>query len=139
MQLLMSQTNFLVLSICIPKRIDRIISEVQLWKKNSFLVLTSGKFLEALGGGIGTGSIFCLSFSLSNRVGTLCIFNETVKVRKFWNENMKSSHYPKHERKCLKNSALKTLRAEFFKFSRWYFGQHDDFIFSFLNFLTCNF
>ena len=37
-------------------------------KKNSFLVLTSGKFLEALGRGIGTGSIFCLSFSLSNRV-----------------------------------------------------------------------
>ena len=38
------------------------------YKKNSFLVLTSGKFLEALGSGIGTGSIFCLSFSLSNRV-----------------------------------------------------------------------
>ena len=37
-------------------------------KKILFLVLTSGKFLEALGGGIGTGSIFCLSFSLSNRV-----------------------------------------------------------------------
>ena len=27
-----------------------------------------GKFVEALGSGIGTGSIFCLSFSLSNRV-----------------------------------------------------------------------
>ena len=39
-------------------------------KKNPFLVLTSGKFLEALGSGIGTGSIFCLSFSLSNRVTT---------------------------------------------------------------------
>ena len=37
-------------------------------KKNPFLVLTSGKFLEALGIGIGTGSIFCLSFSLTNRV-----------------------------------------------------------------------
>ena len=37
-------------------------------KKNSFPILTSGKFLEALGGEIGTGSIFCLSFSLSNRV-----------------------------------------------------------------------
>ena len=36
-------------------------------KKKSFLGLTSGKFLEALGSGIGTGSIFCLSFSLSNR------------------------------------------------------------------------
>ena len=37
-------------------------------KKISYLVLTLGKFLEALGSGIGTGSIFCLSFSLSNRV-----------------------------------------------------------------------
>ena len=37
-------------------------------KKISFLVLTLGKFLEALGSGIRTGSIFCLSFSLSNRV-----------------------------------------------------------------------
>ena len=37
-------------------------------KKKSFLVLTSGKFLETLGSGIGTGSIICLSFSLSNRV-----------------------------------------------------------------------
>ena len=37
-------------------------------KKTSFLVLTSGKFLEALGSGIGTGSIFCLSCSLSNNV-----------------------------------------------------------------------
>ena len=33
-----------------------------------FLVLTLGKFLEALGSEIGTGSIFFLSFSLSNRV-----------------------------------------------------------------------
>ena len=40
-------------------------------KKKSFLVLTSGNFLEALGSRIGTGSIFCLSFSLSNRVCTL--------------------------------------------------------------------
>merc|ERR1712051_520741 len=40
-------------------------------KKKYFLVLTSGKFLEALGSGIGTGSIFCLSFSLSNRVQRL--------------------------------------------------------------------
>ena len=68
MQLLTSQKNFLVLSICIPKRINGIISEVQLWKRFLFLVLTLGKFLEALGSRIGTGSIFCLSFSLSNRV-----------------------------------------------------------------------
>jgi hypothetical protein len=33
-----------------------------------FLVLTSGKFLEALGSGIGTSLVFCLSFSVSNNV-----------------------------------------------------------------------
>ena len=41
-----------VLSICLPKWINGIISEVQLQKKKSkksFLVLTLGKFLEALG------------------------------------------------------------------------------------------
>jgi len=46
-------------------------------KKESFPVLTSGRFLEALGSGIKTGSIFCLSFSLSNRVnidGTTLFF-----------------------------------------------------------------
>ena len=60
--------------------------------KISFLVLTSGKFLEALGRGIGTGSIFCLSFSLSNRVhtmysGILCIFmfiRRIVYFNLFW-------------------------------------------------------
>ena len=56
------------LNNCFPKRINGIISEVQLYFFFSFLVLTSGKFLEALGSGIGTGSIFCLSFSLSNNV-----------------------------------------------------------------------
>ena len=45
---------------------DYLLSPIM--KKKSFLVFTSGKFLEALGSGIGTGSIFCLSFSLSNRV-----------------------------------------------------------------------
>ena len=92
MQLLANQKNFLVLSICIPKRINRIISEVQLWKKISLLVLTLGKFLEAVGRGIGTGSIFCLSFSLSNRVhtmysGILCIFmfiRRIVYFNLFW-------------------------------------------------------
>jgi hypothetical protein len=34
----------------------------------SFLVLTLGKFLEALGSGIGTGLVFCHSFSFSNDV-----------------------------------------------------------------------
>ena len=33
-----------------------------------FLVLTSRKFLETLGSGIGTGSVFCHSFSFSNHV-----------------------------------------------------------------------
>ena len=37
--------------------------------------------------------------------------------------------------KKLKNSAL-NFKAEFFKFFRSYFGQCDDFIFSFWNFLT---
>ena len=37
-----------VLPICLPKQISGIISDVQLQKKKSFLVLTSGKFLEAL-------------------------------------------------------------------------------------------
>ena len=34
----------------------------------SFLVLSLGKFLEDLGSGIGTGSVFCHSFSVSNDV-----------------------------------------------------------------------
>jgi hypothetical protein len=37
-------------------------------EKKMFLVLTSGKFLEALGSEIGTGLVFCLSFSVSNNV-----------------------------------------------------------------------
>jgi hypothetical protein len=37
-------------------------------KKKSFPVLTSGKFLEALGSRIGTGLVFYLSFSVSNNV-----------------------------------------------------------------------
>ena len=37
-------------------------------KKKSFLVLTSGKFLEALGSGIGTCLVFFLSFLFSNIV-----------------------------------------------------------------------
>ena len=45
-----------------------------------FLVLTSGKFLEALGSGIGTGSIFCLSFSLSNRVRELIQFQGELGI-----------------------------------------------------------
>ena len=39
-------------------------------KKKSFRFLTLGKFLEALGSGIGTGLVFCHSFSVSNNVVT---------------------------------------------------------------------
>ena len=46
---------------------NEIISDVQSLKKK-FLVFTLGKFLEALGGRIGTGLVFCHSFSVSNNV-----------------------------------------------------------------------
>ena len=49
-----------------------------------------------------------------------------LKVRKFQNENMKSSHCPKYEWKKLKNSAL-SFRAGIFKFFQLYFWQCDDF------------
>ena len=51
------------------------------YEKKSLLVLTSGNFLEALGSRIGTGSIFCLSFSLSNRVLGIRKFRFSKKVR----------------------------------------------------------
>ena len=51
-----------------PDKWDYLRSPIM--KKKSFLVLTLGNFLEALGSRIGTGSIFCLSFSLSNRVNS---------------------------------------------------------------------
>ena len=53
-------------------------------KKNPFLVLTSGKFLEALGSGIGTGSIFCLSFSLLNRVTYLVLLENVQFMGLLW-------------------------------------------------------
>jgi hypothetical protein len=37
-------------------------------EKKMFLVLTSRKFLEALESGIGTGLVFCHSFSVSSNV-----------------------------------------------------------------------
>jgi hypothetical protein len=58
-----------------------------------------------------------------------------LKVNKFQNENMKSSHCPKYERKNLKNSAL-SVQGRIFQIFRSYFGQWDDSIFSFWNFLT---
>ena len=59
------------MSICL--QINGIISEVQLdlrpiIEKIPFLVLTFGKFLEALGSGIGIGSVVCHLFSFSNDV-----------------------------------------------------------------------
>ena len=61
-------------------------------KKKSFLVLTSGKFLEALGCGIGTGSIFCLSFSLLNIVFHLVEGNmESVQYTIILKKHFKSS------------------------------------------------
>ena len=53
-----------------------------------------------------------------------------LKVSKFQNENMKSSHFPKSERKNLKNSAL-SIQGRIFQIFRSNFGQWDDFIFSF--------
>ena len=58
-----------------------------------------------------------------------------LKVSKFQNESIKSSHCPKYERKIWKILSW-ILRTEFFKFFRSYFGQCDDFIFSFWNLLT---
>ena len=53
-----------------------------------------------------------------------------LKVSKFQNENMKSSHCPKYERKNLKNSAL-SIQGKNFQIFRPYFGQCDDFKLSF--------
>ena len=58
-----------------------------------------------------------------------------LKVHKFQNENMTSSHCQKYERKNLKNSAL-SIQSIFFQIFRSYFGQWDDSRFLFWNFLT---
>ena len=58
-----------------------------------------------------------------------------LKVSKFQNENMKSSHCPKYERKNLKNSVL-SIQDKKFQIFRSYSGQCDDFILSFWNLLT---
>ena len=68
MQLLTSQKKILGPVHLHPKMDKWDYLRSPIMKKKLFLVLTSGKFLEALGSEIGTGSIFCLSFSLSNRV-----------------------------------------------------------------------
>ena len=72
--------------------------------------------------------IFFSFYMFSNVIGTL-------KVNKFRNYNKKSSHCPKYERKNLKNSAL-SIQGRIFQIFRSYFGQCDDFIFSFWNLLT---
>ena len=48
------------------------------YRKKKFLVLTLGKFLEALGSEIGTCSVFCHSFSLSNNVWIRSSLNALV-------------------------------------------------------------
>ena len=48
---------------------------------------------------------------------------------------MKSSHCPKYEQKNLKNSPL-SIQGRIFQIFRSYFGQCNNFIFSFWNFLT---
>ena len=56
-----------------------IVVRCPIIEKMSFLVLTSGKFLEALGSAIGTSLVFCNSFSVSNNVMKLCNFiNENL-------------------------------------------------------------
>ena len=60
---------------------------------------------------------------------------DLLKVRKFQKENMELSHCPKYERKISKILPW-TLGAESFKYFRSYFGQFDDFTFSFWNLLT---
>ena len=44
-----------------------------------FIVLTSLKILEGLGSGIGTGLVFCLSFSVSINVITVSVIHGYLK------------------------------------------------------------
>ena len=55
-------------SMWFSNRINWIISEVQASKKFFFIFLASKQLPAALGNGIGTGSVFCLSFSFSHNV-----------------------------------------------------------------------
>ena len=59
-----------------------------------------------------------------------CVRCLTLKVSKFQNESINSSHCPKYERKNLKNSVL-SIQDKNFQIFRSYFGQCDDFILSF--------
>ena len=73
MQLLTSQKKILGPVHLHPKidKRDYLISPIK--KKKSFLVLTLRKFLEPLGSGIGSGSIFCLSFFTFEQGEIFCI------------------------------------------------------------------
>ena len=64
-------------SICLPKQINGIISDVRLQIFFSFLVLTSGKFLLALGREIGTGSIFLPFIFTFEQGGMSLLFTAT--------------------------------------------------------------
>ena len=90
-------------------------------KKKSFLVLPSGKFLEALGSGIRTGSIFCLSFSLSNRVSrmpTLSSWRSSISLHKVAEKKgisfLKSWHFEASEgiMTKFKSTALHIMRIK---------------------------
>ena len=78
-------------------------------KKKSFLVLTWGKFLEALGSGIGTGLVFCLSFSVSNNVHSVspaALENFTRAVVK--NDTKVALTFPPKHRKNQNICVMKT-------------------------------
>ena len=63
--------------------------------------------------------------------------NVLLKVRKFQNENMKSSNCPKYERKKFEKFCPKYYKGRIFQiFFGSYFRQCHDFKFSFWNFLT---
>ena len=57
------------LSMCISKRINWIISEVQVSEIFFFIFLASKQLPAALGSGIGTGSIFAFHFHFR----TMCL------------------------------------------------------------------
>ena len=68
--------------------------------------------------------------SIRWRVEKLSVEGSAVKVSKFQNENMKSSHCPKYEQKNLKISVL-SVQDRIFQIFRSFFGQWDDSIISF--------
>ena len=60
---------FIIIQLCYGQFLTRNgLNFRWIVEKKLFLVLTSGEFLEVLGSGIGTGLVFCHSFSVSNNV-----------------------------------------------------------------------